>query len=137
MKVEFQNHLILQDVHEGVYELYTPFYCKIVNDDESEVEVIIPRGFITDLCSTPRAPFTYLLFGGIGNKAGVLHDALYSPFKGISAVDMYSREPVEVTREWADAVLYAALKACGVGWQAWWMYKGVRMFGWQFYKREG
>ena len=137
MRVQFLNKLITEDVHEGIYELHTPFYCWIENDDGSEIEVKIPRGFLTDKCSLPRIPFAYLLFGGKGEKAGVLHDALYSPFKGISVVDMDDREQVPVTREWADAVLYAALKACNVGWQAWWMYKGVRMFGWQFYKREG
>ena len=137
MRVDFLSELDLREVHEGIWMYLNPFYTLITLDDGTKVEMIIPGGFVTDLCSVPRMPFAYLLFGGKGNKAGGVHDALYSPFKGISVVDIHSREPVEVTREWADAVLYAALEACGVGWQAWWMYKGVRMFGWQFYKREG
>jgi len=136
MRVEFLNDLLMRELPEGTFELHTPFYCAVVNDDGSVIEVIVPRGFTTDLCSVPRAPFAYLLFGGVGNKAGVLHDALYSPYGEVRVEEMQSRRNIEVTREWADAVLYAALKACGVGWQAWWMYKGVRLFGWQFYKRD-
>lgn len=135
MKVEFLNNLDLRKRHDNVWELIAPFYAAIENDDETVVEVIVPREFLTDLCSVPRMPFSYLLFGGIGEKAGVLHDALYSPWPEIKVVDMHTREPVEVTREWADAVLYAALEACGVGWfKRWMMYKGVRIAGWQFYK---
>jgi hypothetical protein len=135
VRVEFLNSLDLRKMHDNVWELIAPFYASIVNDDGSQVEVMIPRGFMTDLCSVPRAPFSYLLFGGIGEKAGVLHDALYSPWPEIKVVGMHSREPIEVTREWADAVLYAALEACNVGWfKRWMMYKGVRLAGWQFYK---
>jgi hypothetical protein len=135
--VEWGNELDLRDVHDRVWRLINPFYIIVTNDDGSRVEIILPAGMLTDLCSVPRAPFSYLLFGGKGRKAGATHDGLYNPWKEIKVVDIHTREPVEVTREWADAVLYAALKACGVGWQAWWMYKGVRMFGWKFYKREG
>jgi hypothetical protein len=135
MKVEFLNSLDMREVHNGVFELLTPFYAAITLEDESVIEAIVPRGFLTDLASVPRLPFAYLLFGGLGNKAGVLHDALYSPWPGIVVVNMHSREPVEVTREWADAVLYSALETCGVGWFARrMMYTGVRMAGWKFYK---
>jgi len=136
MRVEFLNDLLMREVHNGIFELHTPFYCAVVNDDGSVVEVIVPRGFLTDLCSVPRAPFAYLLFGGLGNKAGVLHDALYSPYGEVRVEEMQSRKKIEVTRDWADAVLYAALATCNVGWFArWMMYKGVRVFGWQFYRR--
>jgi hypothetical protein len=135
MRVEFQNDLLVRELPHGYKELYTPFYVAITLDDGNVVEVIIPKGFVSDYCSVPRLPFAYLLFGGIGEKAGVLHDALYSPWPGIVVVNMHTRDPVEVTREWADTVLYSALETCGVGWFARrMMYTGVRMAGWKFYK---
>ena len=80
----------------------------------------VPDGFETDFCSVPKVPFVYLLAGGIGAKAGVLHDWTYSR--------EYDGPAIERAR--ADDVLYAGLLACGVStWRAWLMFRAVRMFG--------
>lgn len=76
----------------------------------------VPAGFITDLASVPRLPFVYLLTGGMGHAAAVLHDWLYTTH--------------EVPRDVADAIFREALVLCGVSkWQAYLMWLGVRVGG--------
>lgn len=78
--------------------------------------VIVPEGFVTDFASVPRAPFTYWLFGGIGDEAAVIHDFLY--------------EKALVTRDLADLVYGEALEACGVArWRRAAMVLAVQLFG--------
>jgi hypothetical protein len=112
-----------------------PFYAWIKDCDNNRMmEVIIPEYFVTDFCSVPKIPFAYLMFGDIGRRAGLLHDALYSPWTGIKVVDLYTREPIFVDRKLADTILLAALLACGIPkWKAIPMYAGVRTFGWKYY----
>jgi len=78
--------------------------------------VVVPEGFVCDGPSVPRLPFAYLVCGGgVGEKAGVLHDYLYR--------EGYPRKK-------ADGIFLDALDACGVpSWQRWPMYWAVRMFG--------
>jgi hypothetical protein len=78
--------------------------------------ITVPIGFRTNFASVPRLPLAYLLFGGVANKAAVVHDYLYSTGK--------------ISRSKADAVLKEASKVSGVGWfrrQAMWL--GVRAGG--------
>lgn len=83
--------------------------------------VIVPIGFVTDFASVPRAPFTYWLFGGVGDEAAVVHDYLYS----------YG----EVPRKVADAVYREALLAGGVSaWRAAAMWAAVRALGASHYR---
>jgi len=78
--------------------------------------VIVPEGFVTDFASVPRAPFTYWLFGGIGDEAAVVHDFLY--------------ETRIVPRHLADQVYGEALEACGVSrWRRAAMVLAVQLFG--------
>ncbi len=78
--------------------------------------VVVPTGFVTDFASVPRAPFTYWLFGGVGDEAAVVHDFLYE--RGL------------VPREQADDVYLEALEACGVvKWRRLSMWAAVRAFG--------
>jgi hypothetical protein len=84
--------------------------------------ITVPAGFEFDGPSVPRLPGTYILFGGKGQAAGVLHDFLYS-----------AASPV--TRAQADATYREALEVTGHGWfvrNA--MYLGVRSFGWRYFK---
>jgi len=39
--------------------------------------ILVPAEFVTDLASTPRLPFTYLLAGGRAPAPAVVHDFLY------------------------------------------------------------
>jgi hypothetical protein len=120
-----------------VWQLDNPLYCHIYDEEIGQViEVIVPQHFVTDFCSVPRIPFAYLLYGGIANRAGVLHDALYSEWTAIVARDLYTREVFVITREWADKVLHAAVIACGApAWKAKPMYWGVRLKGAQYYRK--
>lgn len=78
--------------------------------------ITVPEGFVTDFASVPRAPFTYWLFGGVGDEAAVVHDFLY--------------EKALVTRDLADLVYGEALDACGVArWRRAAMVLAVQLFG--------
>lgn len=79
--------------------------------------VEVPTRFRTDLASVPRLPLVWMIAGGIGNQASVVHDYLY-------------RERPDVARSVADAVFLEALLDTGVArWRAWAMYAAVRGFG--------
>jgi hypothetical protein len=79
---------------------------------------VVPSGFITDYASVPRAPLTYLLFGGRGNAAAVVHDYLYQIHLP------------EVGKATADNVFREALGALGYNAATCWaMYKAVDLFG--------
>ena len=138
MKVSYLTHLDTREIAEGFYQLLAPFYARIDFDDGRVVEVMIPAGFVTDFASVPKIPFAYLLFGGIGNKAAVVHDGFYSRFKGITVTDMATRLPFEYDRRFADIVFYFALLACGIAWyKRQVMYRTVRLFGGKYYKVKG
>lgn len=137
MNVGFLSPLSVTEMGEGIWKLDNPFYAVVV-DGLTRIEIIIPEGFYTDFCSVPRLPFAYLLYGGKGNRAGVVHDALYSPWTKIRVFTLENgkQKPYEVTREWADDVLSAALRSCGIGaFARGMMWAGVRSFGWRFYKK--
>ena len=40
--------------------------------------IIVPKDFVTDFASVPRLPVAFLLTGGKGDEAAVIHDWLYS-----------------------------------------------------------
>jgi hypothetical protein len=97
----------------GTWMLLAPL---VYESDLAGIRIEAPAGFVTDLASVPRLPFTYLLTGGIGHAAAVIHDCLYSTHT--------------TTREMADDVFYEALRVLGVSrWQAWLMWAGVRIGG--------
>lgn len=60
--------------------------------------VIVPAGYLTDLCSVPQIAMS--IVGYPGARAGVVHDYLIT--SGL------------VRRDLADQVFYRALLACGV-----------------------
>jgi len=136
MKVEYLDQLSVTEIADGAWRLNTVFRA-IVQDGSHRYLITIPPGFVTDFCSVPHIPFAYLLFGGIGNKAGLVHDALYSDWGGITVVDIELELEYLYDRGWADNVLAAGLEACSVGWfKRGSMYAAVRTFGWQFYKKR-
>lgn len=69
-------------------------------------EVWAPADFLTDYASVPRLPLAYLVVGGKGRKAAVIHDWLYSG--GLVNGRRLSRKE-------CDMVLAEALKATGYG----------------------
>ncbi len=60
----------------------------------------VPKNFRTDLASVPKLPIAYVLFGGRGSRAAVLHDWLYTCH--------------ELPRDVADQVFREALLVTGV-----------------------
>lgn len=104
----------LVDEFDDIHELLEPL---VYESDLLGRRVEVPTGFRTDFASVPRIVGAYLLFGGKGKRAAVVHDFLYSG--GLA-----------VTREVADQVFREALIASGYGWltvRA--MYAGVRLGG--------
>jgi len=97
----------------GTWQLLTPLAYR---SDVAGRSFVAPQGFITDLASVPRLPFTYLLTGGLAHAAAVVHDWLYTAH--------------EVPRDVADAVFREAARLCGVSaFQSWLMWAGVRIGG--------
>jgi len=95
MKSRFLTALVLIHVSDSLKRLAHPLEF----ESESLGRVItVPAGFETDLGSVPRLPLAYLLFGGVGDAAAVVHDYAYSGKESIS-------------REQADAVFREALAA--------------------------
>jgi hypothetical protein len=103
----------LVDEFDDIHELLTPL------EYQSDLLglITIPAGFRTDFASVPRIVGAYLMFGGKGKRAAVVHDFLYS---GGLAVE----------RDIADEVFREALQASGYSaFTVWMMYQGVRIGG--------
>jgi len=91
-------------------------------------DVIVPKGFETDLASIPRwfAPFGFTKLGRY-DKAAVVHDWLYR------SIASTSKDPLTYTmsRFLADAIFREAMMTLGVEtWRRVLMYYAVRLFGW-------
>jgi hypothetical protein len=96
----------------------------VYESDLLKRRLTVPVGMLTDFASVPRIPIAFLLAGGAGNRAAVIHDWLYSTH--------------EVERSVADAVFREALLAGGEPvWRAWMMYAGVRIGGSGPYEANG
>lgn len=135
MKSRFLTECVLVHISDGLKRLAYPL--EFESESLGRV-VVVPAGFETDLASVPRLPFAYLLFGGVGDPAAVVHDYAYS-----------GRE--RITRAQADALFREALAALddmsvkGKGKvaktvsSAWFsvrrgaMWLGVRVGGWMHY----
>lgn len=115
MKVKFLTVLNVSEISDSTWRIESDFIAQINND-----RVRVPVGFVTDFANVPRLPFAYILFGDRAHRAAVLHDYLYSIGK--------------CKREYADAVLKAAMQADGLGWlsrNAMWA--AVRLFGGSYF----
>lgn len=104
----------LVDEINNINQLLAPL---VYESDLLQRTVTVPKDFKTDFASVPRVIGAYLLFGGKGKRAAVVHDFLYSG-------------GVDVTRETADAVFKEAVLASGYScFTAWGMHTGVRIGG--------
>lgn len=78
--------------------------------------VTVPTGTVTDLASVPRFLLIWLVFGGVANKAAVLHD--------------YYCQIEYPSKKIADNEFYEAMLLTGIKpWKAWCMWKAVSWFG--------
>lgn len=134
-KVEFDSYLDTREIADGAWELLQDFTVFIHTEDKT-YEVIIRKGFITDYASVPRLPFAYLLYGGIGNYAAVLHDGLYSNSSLVSICDFDTQMRFHPGREFCDDAFQAGLEARGISsWKSKPMYWAVRWKGEKYYQR--
>lgn len=115
--IKYLSELELIPSHDYSFRLDAPFIVQINKDI-----VTVPRGFITDLASTPR--LLWPLYAPNDTRTirpAVLHDYMYRCQSG------YSRAA-------ADRIFYYGLKKFNVGyWRSHKYYWGVRLFGWMFY----
>lgn len=110
--------LRVKDDAGDLWELLQPFGF----DSDKLGLVVVPAGFVSDLASVPRLPFAYMVVGGRGKKAAVLHDWCYSS--------------QFCTRAEADDLFAEALKASGYGATVrGLMWAGVRAGGWAAWDR--
>lgn len=127
MKALFLTRLADEEIEEGLWVLLRPlkvaFEPSLTACDGTDIPLlVVPEGFETDYASVPRVPIAYMLAGGVGNAAAVVHDYLYG---GI------------VPRMTADNAYAACLEACGVSWwQRQLMYAAVRTCGASRYKDQ-
>lgn len=105
-----------KDLHKLLHSF--GFYSSLVGE-----RIDVPFGFVTDFASVPRIVGAWLLYGGKGKKAAVIHDWLYSSQR--------------FTREIADAIFKEALEASGYAkWEVAGMYAGVRLGGWVAWRKD-
>lgn len=87
-------------------------------EGDDSLTITIPAGTITDLASIPELPIVYLLYEGKARRAAALHDYLYS---------------LQMPRDWADMVFYAALEHEVNDLDQYLMWAAVRVGGAAFY----
>lgn len=117
---EFITDLDIRLVNESenLHRLLAPLAYK---SDLLKEEIIVPIGFETDFASVPRLPLAYLIVGGRGARAAVIHDWLYKLRK--------------TSRKMADEIFAEALKASGYNsFVVWLMYAGVRIGGGAYWR---
>jgi len=91
--------------------------------------VHIPRGFVTDLASIPKALRVFYSVNGEHREAAVLHDWGYYKLGHVAV-------GIQLTRLQVDELFLEAMEDLGVGWfKRHSMYWGVRMGGWASWKR--
>ncbi len=85
---------------------------------------VVPKGFRTNLCSTPRYPITFLLFGGLFIAESTLHD------KGYTDRDDLPREEWDrMFREAMDAPKVVDVQCDPPVWKRAAAYQAVARFG--------
>lgn len=100
MTVAFPLPLEVEQVNEGEWRVLNGFDAIVEEEGHETVVIHVPHGYLTDFASVPRIPFAYLLFGGKGSRAAVIHDYLYE-----GCDPELARRP----RNWCDAVFHHGL----------------------------
>ena len=102
MQSAFLTPLVCQQISEkgnGVWMLHEPlrYVSKLLNG-----VITVEAGFVTDFASVPRLPITWLLAGGVADRAAVVHDLLV--------------QCENVCWEVAASVFLEAMEVLGVPW---------------------
>ena len=101
------------------YLTHNPFYK----------EIVVPKGFISDLASIPRVMTPFIPKLGKYNKAAILHDYLYD----VMSEEFY----IMISREDADNIFLESMGILGVKkHRAKLLYLGVHLFGKPNYRKQ-
>ena len=115
---QFTDPLIVELVGKNIWKIDIPFEYHVGIYPSNEI-IKVPKGFITNFASVPRA--LWWLVSPIDNhaKAAVVHDFCY-----------YSK--YQNDRKKSDDIFAEALEALGVNkLKIWCMYWSVRLFAWR------
>lgn len=97
-----------------------------------EMRIVVPAGWDTDFASVPRLVLTFAIAGDTGHSGAVIHDWLY--YQHLNRVP----EAKNVTRRFADDMLYWGARADGESWfNAFALWFGVRIGGWWHWYQVG
>ncbi|KKM07440.1 hypothetical protein LCGC14_1733860 [marine sediment metagenome] len=120
----FTSPLIVKVLGKHKFELFRSFTFHV--DSRYSKELIrVPKGFITDFASVPKAFWSIIPPYGKYTKAAVLHDYLYKYHGFVSG-----NQTISYTRKEADQLFLKAMEVLGVGRiKRWIMYQAVRRFG--------
>jgi len=121
MMSTFTTPAILKLLDNKLFVVEEKFEFKLDHPELGKDVIKVPKDFVTDLASTPRA--LWWLFPPIGRyaKAAIVHDYLY--------VAAYKN------KRFADKVFYEAMGVLGVPlWKRKIMYLAVKLFGKGNYK---
>lgn len=99
-----------------------------IGEEGSDEYIDVPKGFVTDFASVPRAFWAIFPPDGKYTQAAVVHDYLYNQ-KGVVKKKNY-------TRKQCDQIFREAMKVLGVNILTRnTIYRAVRMFGWLYFNR--
>jgi len=98
-------------------------YCVCVELDGTKMDILIPRGAVTDLASVPRIFRWYVGRVGPHLEATIVHDWLYVAWQE------YGLTPTDDMRLFSDKVMLAAMLASGMTCKAYVIYRAIRIFG--------
>lgn len=92
--------------------------------DDVNGSVTVPKGFVTDGASVPRALWMFVPSWGRYSRAAVVHDYL------LVRIESGTPHPLAMTRKDADFVFKRAMENCGVNrGRRWFMFLAVRAYG--------
>lgn len=123
----FFNHIRLEVVEDcgerPVFRVLEPFAYRC---EESGKVYVVDEGFITDGASVPRFAFVWLIAGGKGLRAAILHDWLYKHAMRLKQAE---------SRDECDNVFWWALIDTGHGKDlADGMWDAVHLFGEKYFE---
>lgn len=97
----------------------------------SGLRIVVPKGFVTDLASTPRPIWFLLPPCGCYTDAAIVHDFCYRN-KGVVSPIFHT-----LSRRESDSVLLQGMRDRNTpSWQIFTIYWAVRLFGWIPWRRH-
>jgi hypothetical protein len=122
---KFTTPLIVEHIDGRIWEVAQPFEYHLVYPAKYTSDIIyVHKKFRMDFASIPRIFWSILPPTGLYGKAAVIHDWLYR-------TQIY-------TRKRADQIFLEAMEVLGVAkWKRVVIYRSVRMFGWNAWRKRG